>query len=396
MKITKIETIPVAIPIEAPLLHSTGVHPGRLQRTILRIHTDEGITGISGMGQQDQSAVFKMLGDRIIGEDPFNLNRIKHKVIRQIYHVNFPKYYGALEIALLDIQGKYLNLPIHKILGGKLKDKIGVTGYLFYRQKNDDNTAGGETSPSQMVEWSKALIKKYGFKSLKLKCGTYSPWHDLEVMRALHDNFPEIGLRIDPNGYWSTPTAIKICTELDKCNLEYIEDPAWGIGMSYVREKIKTPIATNMFPMKLDDIPAAINCKAVDIILSDTHYWAGLYGCINLGVICDTFKLGIGMHSGAEFGPTMAAMLHVASVIPNLLYDIDQHYHHLSDDILKDGKIKIEDGYMKVPDGPGLGVELDEEKVKKYHEYFLEKGDYYKNFTPDKDRPDWIPVNPGW
>ena len=117
---------------------------------------------------------------------------------------------------------------------------------------------------------------------------------------------------------------------------------------------------------------------------------------MNLATICDTFKIDISMHSGVEFGVTMAAMLHVSSVISNLVHDIDQHYHHLEDDIIKGGNIPIINGHMKVPYGPGLGVEIDEDKLNKYHEFYLKEKDYYANFLADTTKKEWYPMMPGW
>jgi len=397
MKITDIQAIPLAIPIEAPLLFSTGVHPGRLQRTIIKIFTDEGIIGLSDIGGGDQTSSIEMIKKRVIGESPFNLNKIKHKIIRQVYYLYNPRLYAAIEMACLDIQGKYASLPLHDLLGGKVRDDIPVAGYLFYRNKNEKTGKGGEQDPESMVKWSRELIKKSKYKCLKLKCGSFSPWHDLKVMKALREAFPEVELRIDPNGYWAQETAIRVCQKLDEYDLEYIEDPTWGLaGMAKVREKIKTPLSTNMCVMDFDHLPPAVEMKAVDVILSDIFYWSGIRGVLNLACICDTFKIGISMHSGVEFGITMAAMLHTSSVISNLVHDIDQHYHHLEDDIIIGGKMPVKDGHMKVPSGPGLGVEIDEEKLNKYHEYYLKEKDYYANFLADKNKKEWYPMMPGW
>ena len=102
------------------------------------------------------------------------------------------------------------------------------------------------------------------------------------------------------------------------------------------------------------------------------------------------------MHSGSELGVTLAAMLHTAATLPNLTYDADAHYHHLLDDVITGGKMKYEDGCIAVPEGPGLGVELDEDRMAKYEELFRKEGDYYARFHEDVRQPDWFPINPGW
>ena len=180
---------------------------------------------------------------------------------------------------------------------------------------------------------------------------------------------------------------------MEDLNPEYFEDPSWGLeGNAAVRKQIRIPIATNMYPNKFDDLGPSIRMGAVDIVLTDLHYWEGPKGVKDLVAVCRTFNLGVAMHSGAEFGIELAAMIHTASTIPTMTFAGDAHYHYLTDDIIKGGLMKYENGCIKVPEGPGLGVELDEEKMDKYERYYNEKGDYYARFHQDEYRPDWFPI----
>jgi glucarate dehydratase len=145
-----------------------------------------------------------------------------------------------------------------------------------------------------------------------------------------------------------------------------------------------------------EHVAPALAMKAVDIILSDIYYWEGIRGVKALGVLCEVFRWGLSMHSGSELGITLAAMLHTAAALPNLTYDVDAHYHHLLDDVIVGGKMKCVDGSMDVPIGPGLGVELDEDRMARYEELFRKEGDYYARFHEDVRQPDWFPINPGW
>jgi glucarate dehydratase len=180
---------------------------------------------------------------------------------------------------------------------------------------------------------------------------------------------------------------------MEDLEIEYFEDPSWGLeGMRRVREQVRLPLATNMFPAKFDDLAPAIRTDSIDIILTDLHYWEGPRGVKDLAAICRTFKLGVAMHSGAEFGIELAAMLHTAATIPEMNMAGDAHYHYLEDDIIQGGKLPYIDGAIKVPEGPGLGVALDEEKMEKYGRLYQEKGDYYARFHQDPKRPDWHPM----
>jgi glucarate dehydratase len=147
-----------------------------------------------------------------------------------------------------------------------------------------------------------------------------------------------------------------------------------------------------MYPARFDDLGPAIRMGAVDIVLTDLHYWEGPRGVKELAAVCRTFNLGVAMHSGAEFGIELAAMLQTASTIPQMTFAGDAHYHFLTDDIIVGGPLKYRDGCIRVPSGPGLGVQLDEEKMAAYERLFEEKGDYYARFHQDPRRPDWYPV----
>jgi glucarate dehydratase len=132
--------------------------------------------------------------------------------------------------------------------------------------------------------------------------------------------------------------------------------------------------------------------EAVDVVLTDLHYWEGPRGVKDLCAVCQTFNLGVAMHSGAEFGIELAGMLHTAATIPRMTFAGDAHYHHLTDDIIVGGPMRYENGAIRVPTGPGLGVTIDEEKMAKYSRYYAENGDYYARFHQDPRRPEWFPI----
>ncbi|RYY23041.1 MAG: glucarate dehydratase [Chitinophagaceae bacterium] len=395
MKIIDIKTRCVAIPLNAQLRHNTGVHPGYFLRTILEIITDEGVIGLGEVGGGDQRAALQKLKPRILGLDPFHLELIKLKVLRSIYYMSNARLYAAIEMACLDIQGKILNRPLSDLLGGSVRDKVPMIGYLFWRY---DRPGGGDDAVAEdLAAHCVELHETLGVNSMKLKAGVMKPSEEARVLelcrRQLGDDF---GLRIDPNGVWSVATAVSIGRRLEPLNIEYFEDPSWGLeGNAAVRRQIRIPIATNMFPAKFEDLAPAIRLGSVDIILTDIHYWEGPRGVKDLAAVCNTFNLGISMHSGAEFGIELAAMLHTASTIPAMTFAGDAHYHYLTDDIIEGGLLKYEQGCIAVPKGPGLGVRLDEDKMKHYEKYFEKMGDYYARFHQDPKRPDWYPVVAG-
>ena len=392
MKIIDMKVRTVAIPMNCMLRHNTGVHPGYMMRTVLELITDEGIVGLGEVGGGDQRGAFLKLKPRIVGLNPFDMETIKLKVLRSIYYLSNARLYGAIEIACLDIMGKACGVPMHQLLGGKLRDVIPMIAYLFWRY--DRPGGGNDTCAEDMADLCEELKDTLGVTAMKMKAGVLDPMEEVRVLEICRKRFgDDFGLRIDPNGVWSVATAVKAGRRMEDLELQYYEDPSWGIeGMRAVRQQVRIPLATNMYPNKFDDLGPSIRQDAIDIILTDLHYWEGPRGVKDLTAVCRTFNLGVAMHSGAEFGIELAAMLHTASTIPAMTMPGDAHYHYLEDDIIKGGKMKYEKGAIQVPDGPGLGVELDEEKMEKYERYYMEKGDYYARFHQDPYRKEWFPV----
>ena len=392
MKIVDMKVRCVAIPMNCMLRHNTGVHPGYLLRTILELITDEGIVGLGEVGGGDSRAALLKLKPRIIGMNPMDLEAIKMKVLRSIYYISNSRLYGAIEIACLDIMGKAFNVPMHQLLGGKLRDSIPMIAYLFWRY---DRPGGGhDTCAEDMADFCVQLNNELGVTAMKLKAGVMDPMEEVKVLQLCRQKLgDDFGLRIDPNGVWSVATAIKAGHRMEELELQYFEDPSWGIeGMKAVREQVRIPLATNMYPNKFDDLGPSIHMKSIDIILTDLHYWEGPRGVKDLTAVCRTFNLGVAMHSGAEFGIELAAMLHTASTIPQMTMPGDAHYHYLEDDIIQGGKLQYVNGAIKVPEGPGLGVALDEEKMEKYERYYEKMGDYYARFHQDPYKPNWYPI----
>ncbi len=141
-----------------------------------------------------------------------------------------------------------------------------------------------------------------------------------------------------------------------------------------------------------EQLAANVLNTAVDVILLDTTFWGGIRQCVKAAGVCETFQLGVAVHSSGELGIQLATMLHLGAVIPNLSFAADAHYHHLKDDIIEGGKFKYERGSIKVPDGPGLGVLLNRDKLEEYSELYKRLGDY--PYDQDPLRPGWTPTIP--
>ena len=395
-RIRDVRATTVAVPLEAPLRHANGVHPGYFVRTLVEVETDEGLVGLGEVGGGGNSAAeaIHALRPTLLGEDPYALERLRWKCANpvQALYVPLQQMFAAVEFACLDIQGQAADRPLSDLIGGRLRERIPFAAYLFYRHAAAD--LGGERDAETMLAHAAELVARCGFRTLKLKGGVHPPDHDVEVVTALRRAFPTARLRLDPNSIWPVEEAIRVAKRCEPIGLEYLEDPTWGLaGMARVSRATWIPTATNTVVVNFDQVPAAIALQAVGVILVDPHFWGGILGAKKLAGVAETFNLGLGMHSGGELGVSLAAMLHFAAATPNLAFAADAHYHHLRDDVIAGGPFRYDDGTIAVPTGPGLGVRLDGDKVARYAEAYARQGAY--DYHRDPRRPGWFAVFPG-
>jgi len=397
MKITDLRATTVTVPLEAPLRHANGCHWGRFVRTIVEVETDEGLIGLGEMGGGGESAeaAFQALKSYLIGHDPAQLEELRFLIANptaSLYN-NRTQMLAAIEFACLDILGQRWGVPVSEILGGRLRERVPFASYLFFRYADSQTEKGEVRTVEQLVEEAQLLKELYGFTSHKLKGGVFPPEYELECYRALAEALDGDRFRFDPNAVWSTETAIWFGQQIENIRNDYLEDPVFGMnGMRRVREKVRMPLATNTVVVNFEQLSANVLNTAVDVVLLDTTFWGGIRACVKAAAVCETFQLGVAVHSSGELGIQLATMLHLGAVIPNLSFAADAHYHHLTDDIIQGGKLKYENGSIAVPSAPGLGVKLDRDKVAEYRELYRRLGSY--PYDQDPLRPGWTPTIP--
>jgi glucarate dehydratase len=397
MKIADLRATTVTIPLEAPLRHANGCHWGRFVRTIVEVETDEGLIGLGEMGGGGESAeaAFHALKSYLVGHDPARLEELRFLISNptgSLYN-NRTQMLAAVEFACLDILGQKWGVPVSEILGGRLREQVPFASYLFFCYPNARSKKGEIRTAEQLVESARTLKQLYGFTSHKLKGGVFPPEYELQCYRALTSAFDGDRFRFDPNGVWSTETAIWFGQQIENIRNDYLEDPVFGMnGMRRVRDKVRMPLATNTVIINFEQLAANVLNPAVDVVLLDTTFWGGLRACVKAAGICEAFQIGVAVHSSGELGIQLATMLHLGAVIPNLSFAADAHYHHLTDDIIEGGKLKYENGAISVPSGPGLGVRLDRDKVTEYRELYRRLGSY--PYDQDPLRPGWTPTIP--
>jgi glucarate dehydratase len=410
MKIVEMRVTPIAI-ADAPLLNIAGLHAPYALRTIVEIVSEDGITGAAEThGGQRVQAAFEQAREQVIGRTAWDLTRAPGDMAQLLGSSTRPAAMvaSALEVAALDLIGKALGVPVAELLGGRVRDAVPFSAYLFYKlaggggegEDEREDRYGEALDPAGVVAQAQAFVAEYGFTSIKLKGGVFPPDQEIAAIKAMADAFGlSMPLRIDPNGGWTAETSIRVGREL-RGILEYLEDPASTMAdMAATRAALladgnDTPLATNMVVTAWDHIPEAVATDAVQVILADHHYWGGLRAITHLGKLAQTFGLGLSMHSNSHLGLSLLAMTHVAAATPNLTYAADTHYpwQDAADEILEGGRVPIRDGMVTVPTAPGLGANLDQDALARGKERYER--------VPYRERDDRTPmrqrVDPAW
>lgn len=392
VRITGARITPVAF-ADPPLLNTVGVHQPFALRAIIQLDTDAGLTGL-GETYADTRHLERLTAtaDAIVGLDVFSLNAIRAAIARVLQGDTaavgtagmittasaVDQVFSPFEVACLDVAGKVTGRPVSDLLGGAVRDAVPFSAYLFYKWAAhpgaEPDCWGEALDPDGIVTQARRIIGEYGFTAIKLKGGVFAPEEEVAAIEALRAAFPNHPVRLDPNAAWTPETSMKVAARLSGV-LEYLEDPTPGLdGMADVAAQAPMPLATNMCVVAFDQLAPAIAKDSVRVVLSDHHYWGGLQRSRLLAGICDTFGLGLSMHSNSHLGISLAAMVHLAAATPNLTYACDTHWPWKTEDVVRPGVLEFHAGAVPVPTGPGLGVEIDDDSLAALHEQYVRCG----------------------
>ncbi len=321
----------------------------------------------------------------------------------------------AIESALFDLFGQALNMPVADLLGqyGRQRDEVEALGYLFllgdpdktdlpYPRPDNPRDAWDEVrcrealTPDAVANLAKAAFDRYGFKDFKLKGGVLRGEEEADCIRALHEAFPEARLTLDPNGAWTLEEAVRVLTPIRDL-LSYAEDPC-GQEESYsgretmaeFKKRTGLPTATNMIATDFKQLQYAVQLNAVDIPLADCHFWT-MQGAVMVGELCNEWGMTWGSHSNNHFDISLAMMTHVAAAGPGEITAIDTHWIWQDGQRITREPFPIRDGKLRVPDAPGLGIELDMDRLEEAHARY--KG---LDVTQRNDAMAMQSLIPGW
>src|SRR4051794_1258200 len=403
--------------VNPPLLNTVGVHEPYALRAIVQLDTDAGLVGL-GETYADRAHLARLeaAASAITGLDVFAFNAIRAAIADRLRGDSravgtagmitsasaVDQVLSPFEVACLDVQGHAVGRPVSDLLGGKVRDAVPFSAYLFYKWAahpgGEPDEFGEALDPDGIVAQARRIVDEYGFSAIKLKGGVFAPEEEMAAIEALRAAFPSHPLRLDPNAAWTPQTSVKVASGLAGI-LEYLEDPTPGLdGMAEVAQQAPMPLATNMCVVAFDQLAPAVAKQAVRVVLSDHHYWGGLQRSRLLAGICDTFGLGLSMHSNSHLGLSRAAMAPPAGATPNLAYACDTHWPWKTEDIVKPGALTFVEGSVAVPTGPGLGVEIDDDALAALHEQYVRCGirdrddtGYMKSIDPGYEA-----VSPRW
>jgi glucarate dehydratase len=402
-KVVSMQVVPVAGE-DSMLLNLSGAHAPLFTRNIVVLRDDSGRTGVGeapgGEGirgtleDSNPLIVGRSIGDhRNVLRDVRNAFADRDAGGRglQTFDLRITVHAAAaLEAALLDLLGQFLDVPVAALLGdGPQRDSVPVLGYLFYigdcrktalTYRSEPDAADdwlrlrNETalSTNSIVRLAEAAHARYGFQDFKLKGGVFSGELEMEAVTALADRFPRARITLDPNGAWSLDEAVKLCRGKQHV-LAYAEDPC-GAEAGYSGREILAefrratglPTATNMVATDWRQLRHAVQLHAVDIPLADPHFWT-LAGSVRVAQHCNDLGLTWGSHSNNHFDVSLAMFTHVAAAAPGRITAIDTHWIWQDGQRLTREPLTIENGSINVPDRPGLGVEIDPQRLERAH-----------------------------
>ncbi|MQA77533.1 MAG: mandelate racemase [Streptosporangiales bacterium] len=380
MRITGIEATPVAVPFHEDERWAFGARKGMIS-LLVRVTTDEGVTGLGEAAAYPSAdivnAVLTSIEPLVVGEDPFAVERIMKRVnvVGTWHHVKATSpAIGAVEMACWDIVGKVCGQPLVNLFGGRVRDRVE---YFYYLSRKPPAELAADTAKGAVA----------GFRTFYLKVGSDDPRIDIERVAAIRDGGgPDVKIRVDANEAWSSSAAIRILTEMHAHRIELAEQPVSGRNlpeMAYLRQRLPMPLLANEASWTRWDQLEVIRHVAADVLSVDNQMDGGLLNLKRSAGMAEAAGLPVLKHSLGELGVAMYAAVHVMASTPNFVYANQGYASLLTDDVVAGASpLPYVDGCLEVPDGPGIGVELDDEKVAAYAEAYEKNRESYAFHDP--------------
>lgn len=381
-RIRSIQVRRVFVPYRHVVEWSAGKRPGTT-RLVIEILTEDGVVGLGEticLLEFVEPVLVKTLVPLLVGESVFDIERLTKKAEGAGYYHHKRALVAALagvEMAMWDAVAKYAGLPLYQLWGGAFRRFVPAVAYL-------------QSSNPELLAAEAIQLTKAGFGTIKLKIGMGTE-SDVEIVRVVRDAVgPKIKLRADVNGAWSIGTAKTQLRKLEQFELEYVEQPLPLEdldGHAYLRRLSTVPIALDESAYTLQDVYAIVRREAADVILLDAHEAGGLQATRKAAAVAESAGIPVTIHSGSELGISQSANIQLAMNLPNCSIAIDSMYHNQVGEIIRRPHEYHEGGFY-APEGPGLGVEIDEAAMEEF------KTDRIQNPYLDPEKPHWFPMKP--
>ena len=369
MKITDVRSTIIRVPFLEVVRDKW---PEGYQTIIVEVETDEGVVGIGESGMWLEPEIQLQILDEakrgVLGEDPFDMERIRSKlwgpasVHRRYWPIN--RSLSGIETAIWDVMGKACGKPLCKLLGGMFRNKVPFMPCLYRYPEVETRVKEAEDKVER------------GFKCFHIKVGEDggTPEEDLAVVKAVREAVgSDVALVIDANSGWSTGTAIRMIRKMERDDLLYVEDPVSSLDeMAVIRKRVEVPICAHVFAAGSEQEALDVIKKEAADVMVVAHRNVGICGVKKAAAVAEAASIPVVLHSGFELGPALSVMVHLAASTPNCIYPNQLQYDLISDDIIKGGRLEFVDGCLEVPEKPGIGVELDPEKMSRYAEDWRE------------------------
>ncbi|MBX3146396.1 MAG: hypothetical protein KF785_06455 [Gemmatimonadales bacterium] len=365
----------VRIPLRMVYLSSMYVMQDTF-RTVIELETSDGAFRGYGEahGTTEAFQLAEQLATGLVGADPFDRRVVERRFARSVFDNRLGRtgwsVAGGLDLALWDLSARLAGSSLGGMLGGRCRDAVPLVCPLPALMLDRPMPRAEVTRlfsdlgrVDAVVEYAVRQAEQYGFRCFKYKSAAVSPAFDRAVMASLRQRFPDAALRFDPNAGYPPAEAIGLCQSMDDLGLEFFEDPTDDqAGLARLRSKVRTPIATNMCIIQPDHLAAAVRSRPVDVILADLYLWGGVGRFRSLVHAAEPLGFEVAIHSLFETGIGTAANLQLAAAFPGIRRANDCGYHALSEDVVT-AELAIQDGAVRVPAGPGLGVDLDQVRI---------------------------------
>lgn len=380
VKITRIETIAVRTPMREPLVWPGGTRHSA-SGLLVQIHTDEGLVGIGEAPGPTlptiRTIIDAELSQFLVGQDPLRIEWLVHRM--EEFSRNWSRIanyaIAGIEIALHDLKGKALGVPVAELLGGFCQRRAPVVGYLFI----DEPEANARKA---------AAFVDAGYTELKLKVGRdFGQDHD--TIAAIRDAVGvDVKIRIDANMIWSVPAAISWIRGLEKFDLQYVEQPVPDFdlaGMATVRRAVGVPIAADEGCTDVRSALELIKAEACDVFVVYPSEAGGLSRARQIAALAEASGKWCAIGSWAELGAATMANAHLVAATTGFVFASDTHYPLQELDVLTE-PVELAGGCIEVTDAPGLGVELDPDAVERLANIQVRESVFYDDIQGEAPR----------